>query len=217
MTDHATDRLFSCRHEAVVFPVSRLVCDVERFRRDEDEPMSQKGMGAVYVSAHDGSALRSLRPGEREEILARYYDAHHRRLEEQTARRLDAFGRCLIVDCHSFYPEPLPHEPDQTPNRPDVCIGTDPYHTPPALAEAAANEFRARGYSVALNSPFAGALVPLRYYRRDMRVISVMIEVNRALYLDGTRPGGRFGRVRCDVCAAIERMLDGICVTDCAR
>ena len=40
------------------------------------------------------------------------------------------------------------------------------------------------GLSVKINSPFAGALVPMDYYMRDARVGSVMIEVNRRLYVD---------------------------------
>jgi hypothetical protein len=37
---------------------------------------------------------------------------------------------------------------------------------------------------VAVDTPFSGALVPARHYRRDPRVQSVMVEVNRRLYLD---------------------------------
>ncbi|MBQ3952438.1 MAG: N-formylglutamate amidohydrolase, partial [Oscillospiraceae bacterium] len=48
MTDWYTDELLSCRHESLIFPVSRLVCDVERFRDDSEEVMSARGMGAVY-------------------------------------------------------------------------------------------------------------------------------------------------------------------------
>lgn len=43
MTDLYTDELFDCRRDMLVFPVSRLVCDVERFRDDTDEPMSEQG------------------------------------------------------------------------------------------------------------------------------------------------------------------------------
>jgi N-formylglutamate amidohydrolase len=39
-------------------------------------------------------------------------------------------------------------------------------------------------YSVAVDAPFAGALVPLASYRKDRRIWSVMIEVNRRLYMD---------------------------------
>ena len=34
MTDHCCDDLFDTGHEMLVFPVSRLVCDFERFRDD---------------------------------------------------------------------------------------------------------------------------------------------------------------------------------------
>jgi N-formylglutamate amidohydrolase len=54
------------------------------------------------------------------------------------------------------------------------------------------------GYSVAVNRPFSGALVPSHFYRRDKKVRSVMIEVNRCLYMDestGTK-SGRFDEVR---------------------
>jgi hypothetical protein len=40
------------------------------------------------------------------------------------------------------------------------------------------------GYSVVVDVPFAGALVPLSSYQKDRRILSVMIEVNRHLYMD---------------------------------
>ena len=123
MTDLYTDELFACGHEAVVFPISRLICDVERFRDDKYESMSARGMGAVYTKCHDGKALRSIMPGERESILCKWYDPHHAALEAQVEKRLDAFGRCIVIDCHSFSPTPLPHEPDQCPDRPDSASG----------------------------------------------------------------------------------------------
>ena len=50
----------------------------------------------------------------------------------------------------------------------------------------------------AVDAPFAGALVPLSAYQKDRRVLSVMIEVNRRLYMDENtglkRPD--FGQIR---------------------
>jgi N-formylglutamate deformylase len=43
---------------------------------------------------------------------------------------------------------------------------------------------RETGWTVAVNRPFAGALVPIEYFRTDTRVRAVMIKVNRRLYLD---------------------------------
>jgi N-formylglutamate amidohydrolase len=38
--------------------------------------------------------------------------------------------------------------------------------------------------TVTFDHPFAGALVPAEYYKRDTRVRSIMVEVNRGLYMD---------------------------------
>ena len=67
--------------------------------------------------------------------------------------------------------------------RPDICIGTDAFHTSEATARAFVEAFAANGWSAELNRPFAGALVPASGYRQDARVSAVMVEVNRRLYL----------------------------------
>ena len=93
-------------------------------------------------------------------------------------------GACLIVDCHSFPSVALPYELDQIRQRADFCIGTDPFHTPSSVRDAIVEAIREAGYSVTIDAPFAGALVPLASYRTDRRIWSVMIEVNRRLYMD---------------------------------
>ena len=52
ITDHATDQIFQQAFpeaKAIVFPVSRLVVDPERFSEDSQEPMSQVGMGVTHT------------------------------------------------------------------------------------------------------------------------------------------------------------------------
>ncbi len=207
MTDRYCDRLFTAGDERVVFPVSRLVCDPERFRDDLDEPMAAVGMGAVYTRRSDGSVLRDVTPARREAILRAFYDPHHERLTRSAALCLSARGSCLIVDCHSFSPVPLPHEPEQADDRPDFCIGTDPFHTPPALADAAVGFLSDLGYRAAVDHPFSGTIVPMTYYRAEPRVKSIMIEVNRALYMnaDGT-PCGRFEQVKADLDSLTDKL-----------
>ena len=187
MTDSYTDDLFFLPGTAtsVVFPVSRLVVDPERFVDDTQEPMVAKGMGAVYTHTSDGHQLRRvLSSDERELLIQTYYEPHHANLTRTVDDGLRRSGRCLILDCHSFPSVPLPYELDQSARRPDICIGTDEYHTPGWLSEAAASLFREGGFQVELNRPFAGALVPMAHYRRNPHVWSVMIEVNRSLYMD---------------------------------
>ena len=40
------------------------------------------------------------------------------------------------------------------------------------------------GYTVKVNSPFGGAITPMKFYRLDKRVVSVMFEINRRLYMN---------------------------------
>jgi N-formylglutamate amidohydrolase len=131
----------------VVFPVSRLVCDVERFPDDADEPMALRGMGAVYVKTTDGPPPARASDGGR---AGSAYRPHHRKLTE-SVEQLIADGRnCIIVDCHCFSSRPLPHEPDQDPARPDICIGTDAWHTPTRLGDALVAAASAAGFACLL-------------------------------------------------------------------
>ena len=112
------------------------------------------------------------------------YDAHHAKLEKMCEDILNTHSEVLIVDCHSFHPQPLPYECNQDNNRPDICIGTDAYHTPESLINKLVSAYEAFGYRVAINAPFSGSLTPLRYYQKNPNVHSVMIEINRKLYID---------------------------------
>jgi N-formylglutamate amidohydrolase len=209
MTDAYTDDLFRCDGAASVrYPVSRIVVDPERFENDADEVMSQVGMGVVYTRTSDGRTLRHVpTPPDREALLAAYYRPHHAALTDAVAGAVRQHSRCLVIDCHSFPLNPLPYELDRRLDRPDICIGTDPFHTPAELADHVIKGFRLHGYRVAINRPFAGALVPATFYRRDANVAALMIEVNRALYMD-ERTGaksGRFGETRAAVAQVLAR------------
>ena len=188
ITDAYTDELFnadSLGATTVRHAVSRLVVDPERFEDDSQEPMSRVGMGVIYTRSIDGHELRQTPTlAERETLLDAYYRPHHQALNDATAAALHDHGRCLIIDCHSFPIVPLAFELDRSLDRPDICIGTDPFHTPFTLAEFLVTEFEHAGYTVAVNRPFSGSLVPKHFYRNDTRVKSVMIEINRALYMN---------------------------------
>ena len=188
MTDHFTHDLFARPADGDVIvraPVSRLVVDVERFSDDADEPMAARGMGAIYeVTSRLKRLRRKLTAAERDALIATYYRPHHAYLELVASQALERFGKCLVLDCHSFPSVPLRYEQAiPTVARPDICIGTDAYHTNAQLADAFVSAFRRTGWQVSLNAPFAGALVPMTRYRKDARVQAVMVEVNRELYL----------------------------------
>ena len=105
-------------------------------------------------------------------------------LSREVKNELAKHGTALVVDCHSFPSRPLPCDTDQTVPRPDFCIGTDSFHTPKALVESTALNLKDMGYTVGLNRPYVGTLVPMEFLRKDRRVASIMVEINRGLYMD---------------------------------
>ena len=159
MTDQLTDELVTTAlstAQRVCFPVSRLVLDPERFPIDSDEPMSWVGMGVIYERTSYGALLRlPPTPAVRQRRLETYYAPHHAALEASVASALERHGWCAILDIHSFPSRPLPYELDQASDRPDICIGTDEFHTPAPLADEFVRRFSAESLAVARNRPFS--------------------------------------------------------------
>ena len=176
LTDRHTAALYAdglAPADLIRAEVSRLVVDTERFADDAQEPCAKVGMGATYVRTADGRPLRTLTPERRAELMARHYWPHHRALDAASAARLARFGRCVILDAHSYPTGPLPTQLASGPT-PEIGVGTQPGHTPPDL----------RDLAVGVDVPFSGAMVPNACFGRDPRLWSVMIEVRRDLYMD---------------------------------
>jgi N-formylglutamate deformylase len=185
LTDWYTDELFYSESDSMIIaPFSRIFCDVERFENVEDEIMSKVGMGVLYESCDDGSLLRKVSTALSSRIIRDYYWKHHNALLEEVNKQLKNDVSCLIVDCHSYPSKPLIRDLDQTAARPDFNIGTDKYHTPQKLIDASIAYFEQRGFSIGVDWPYKGAIVPLAHYQKNKRVHSIMLEVNRKLYLN---------------------------------
>jgi len=110
ITDRYTDELFmpalSVGGTLFLTRVSRLAMDPERFSEDLDEAarrrlpddafsMTSKGMGPVYTHSSCGKRLRR-------EIMRSFCYPYAEAMAEQVSLLLSRFGRCLIVDGHSF-------------------------------------------------------------------------------------------------------------------
>jgi N-formylglutamate deformylase len=185
MTDHFTGDLYTCKNATrVVFGVSRLICDVERFEHDDQEIMSHYGMGVCYTQNAEGQKLRDVSPDERHYIVEHYYRPHHQRLTDAVDIELSKGDSALIIDCHSFPDTAYYFNQDFEKKRTDICIGTDKFHTPKVLLEITKKFFLSKGYTVSVDYPYFGTIVPLKHYKKDKRVSSIMIEVNRKLYMD---------------------------------
>ena len=171
----------------VAFPYSRLYCDVERFQ-DDSEPMEAYGMGYIYTRDSKGREMFRPTDAHRAEVSA-IYNQHHAELDRRTSEILEEFGKCLIIDLHSFG--------DTTVNRlfgwtdfPDVCIGTEPDYYSEEIVDGICNLCKGLGLSVAMNYPYRGSMVPNRYFgKKDTGIVSVMLEINKRVL--GTMSHGR--------------------------
>lgn len=184
LTDWATDKIFDIDEvEKIITPFSRLFCDVERFE-DELEPMINVGRGFFYTNGYDGTELRKSNNNLKNLVYRDYYLKHHELFYNKVKDRLDKYGVCYIIDCHSFNNNPIVPFNEQ-PKSPEICIGTDPFHTPDYLLNYTLNYFYNLGYSVEVNNPYSGCIIPKPYFMINMDVKGIMIEVNKCLYMIG--------------------------------
>jgi len=181
--DLYTDELFGDLFEhfgGVKSNHSRLFFDPERFGDDGAEPMHKKHrLGWFYENAI--LTKKPLRKLDNKANIRAYYDAHHKELNRKTAEKLSLYGRCSVIDCHSFSNERYWFH-DANLALPDICIGFEDNHVDKELVAIIQKEFE--GYDIGINTPYAGALVPTDYWGKDFRVKSVMIEINKRLYLE---------------------------------
>lgn len=185
LTDWYTDDLFDSQvDDKIVTPFSRIFCDVERFADDELEVMSKFGMGVLYEKLDNGNQLRVVTPELKSDVLNNYYWIHHNQLRNAVKTSLEQTKSCLILDCHSFPSLPLTRAIVQNEIRPDFNIGTDSYHTPKYIIDESINYFETNGYTLGVDTPYSGSIVPMEYYQKEPRVTSIMLEVNRRLYLN---------------------------------
>ncbi len=187
LVDWYTAELFSSGIElgaaAVISKVSRFVFDAERFESNQQERMSEVGMGVFYTHGTQRQEIRRAFTAERrEQLLEQLYRPYHQALNEIAAAHLTQFGKCFVLDCHSFPEHMLPYEGQQYQQRPDICFGFNMVE-PNELVQRLAGICAVLGYSYAFNEPFAGVLLPGQYFN-DPRVAGLMIEVNRRLYLN---------------------------------
>lgn len=163
----------------VYFPISRLLCDVERFLGDS-ELMEQYGMGFCYERAYDGTQIKVVTEGLKEKTLC-YYREHHVRLDRLCAEH----PKLLLLDLHSFSDELVPREQlRRDEETPDVCLGIDESYTPEDLVSVAERCLHNAGFSTTRNYPYSGSLVPNTVLTKSIHCdcASIMLEWNKRAY-----------------------------------
>jgi N-formylglutamate amidohydrolase len=176
LRDHFTDDLFNHGYESVVCSNDRHYVDCERLWAD---PMGYShGMGIIYVNDIFGDEIdRSLLSGDYDEPM-KIYSEHHHKLKALVNKSLAYLPYCVLVDCHSFGEDQLKTMSLPYNDLPDICIGANiDGSTPNGLVDLVADSFEKMGYTVKVNYPFSGSILP------TVGCYSIMIEINKSLYM----------------------------------
>src|SRR5690606_20395106 len=201
--DPFTDSIFNLPEADIVLnaPASRFVADLNRERDESGEngviKLTDFERRPFYPSGYAVSAE------EREKRLALYYDPYHAALDRSLRKARKGSIR-FFIDGHSMTSHGPAIGPDRGRPRPALCVGNfgdtqglpvnGPASCPPEVArsirdflEASLADLIAESglpEGVRLNTPFDGGHILKKYSSPPYGVPGVMIEVNRALYLD---------------------------------
>lgn len=165
--------------KCIIFPIDRTICDVERFINGES--MEAVGMGICYTNNAHLKPFRIVTSELREEIINKYYIPHHNLLTKMVEQELNDYGNSLIIDCHTYRKEPWEYE-DKNKYRPEICIGINKSTKRSDIVI----DYLQKYFDIGVNSPFAGALVPIKYID-DKRVESIMFEVRQDVDIEKAR------------------------------
>lgn len=182
LSDYLTDKLIPNKCHKLVFKYSRLFCDVEKFKDDSKEDMFKKGMGVVYTNDCDNLITIPNKKYKRN-IIKSYYNKHHNKLDKMVTNILKKYNKCIIIDVHSFSDE-MVKKLFNIDNNPDICIGIDSTYTDEKLINLTITHFKEYGYSVDINKPYLGTIIPNKYFhKKEKRLSSIMLEINKRIYL----------------------------------
>lgn len=140
------------------------------------------------------------------------WQPYHAALSGLIAETVEAFGACLLLDCHS-----MPSLPAEKGARAADMILGDAHGTAaaPRATRVVEEALTDLGYRVRRNDPYAGGYVTRHYGRPRDRVHAIQIEVARGLYMDERhieRLPAAMGSLRRD----LDAVLDGLAGTDWA-
>ena len=142
------------------------------------------GLGTVPRVVADGQEIyaRRLPVGEATARIDGLYKPYHRTLRDLIQRTARSHGHCVLIDCHSMPSSSLGRDSDV---KADVVLG-DRYGTAcaPSVIDRFEAAFRARGFRVVRNKPYAGGFITEHYGEPNLGRHALQIEINRVLYMN---------------------------------
>ena len=150
-------------------------------------PRVAAGLGTIARVVASGADIyaEKLRLSEAMHRISSYYWPYHNTLRGLITATQDAFGGCILIDCHSMPSVGGPTDRDPGYNRVDFVLGDCHGRAcSPRVIRTAERSLRDLGYNVTRNAPYSGGFVTRHYGRPEQGVHAIQIEVNRALYMN---------------------------------
>lgn len=142
------------------------------------------GLGTIARIVSDSQEIygAKLPVAEALDRIECIYKPYHRALKRLVSRSHREHGLSLLIDCHSMPSIGLARD-DRS--RADVVIG-DRYGAScsPSFVGFVEQQFRALGFEVTRNRPYAGGYITEHYGAPASDQHALQIELNRALYMD---------------------------------
>jgi N-formylglutamate amidohydrolase len=177
------------------------------------------GLGTIARVVASGETIYrgKLRFAEAEARVQGCWQPYHQALSSLIAGTLDAFGACLLIDCHSMPTGPAgltgaAGKPTATMPRAAEFVLGDAHGTAcgPRLTGFVEQSLNDCGYLVRRNDPYAGGYVTRHYGRPRENVHALQIEIARSLYMDEatlTKHAG-FDELQVDLAAMIKDLVN---------
>jgi N-formylglutamate amidohydrolase len=160
---------------------------IDGIHRAPHNPRISSGLGVIPRVVAGGRLIyRGKLPlAEAEARIAECWHPYHCALREMIEDSYRHFGQVVLIDCHSMPHEAIEHHCRPANTVPQVVLGDRFGASASAwVSDAVEAAFVAEGFSVARNTPFAGAFVTQSYGRPSGNRHVVQVEIDRALYMD---------------------------------
>lgn len=151
--------------------------------------MSKSGLGLLKSKSRYGEPLqeRQLTVAEVTDRLDRYYRPYHAELARILHQFRTKHSVVYQLSCHCMSAIGAPTHKDPGQKRPDFCISGVRGTTASAAAlDLIQSSLASQGYEVTIDVPYVGGELNTRYGAPAEGIESVMIEINKRLFMDVT-------------------------------
>jgi N-formylglutamate deformylase len=150
-------------------------------------PTSLRGLGLIKSLSRWGEPFQDhlLTVEEVEHRLATYHRPYHAELARIVSAMRAQSDQVYVLSCHCMSAVGAPTHPDAGQPRADICLGdVNGTTSSPEFIDFVQDAFKDLGLSVTRNTPYTGGYLNRRHGDVANGIHSIMVEVNKALFMD---------------------------------